>query len=209
MHFGNQVKLPVLVEGAASIFSVELELTFDTDKLAVVGVDPAGLADGFTCFHKDTGGTLRIAMAGRVGACGNGEIARVTFTKSHLPIPTLQSRVSLVDVLFNEGVPEAVIEGQSCGDVHRLGLGPVAPSPFADGTRIQFSLAEPGEVRVSIYNVSGQLVTELVNSALEAGHHSAMWDGRDSRGERVARGVYFCRMDTPVFSATEKIVLLK
>jgi len=35
------------------------------------------------------------------------------------------------------------------------------------------------------------------------------WDGRDDRGEPVASGIYFCRMETGRFRATRKLVLLR
>jgi hypothetical protein len=44
---------------------------------------------------------------------------------------------------------------------------------------------------------------------VSAGQHSVVWDGLDDTGSRVARGVYFARMETPGFSATEKVVMLR
>jgi flagellar hook assembly protein FlgD len=44
---------------------------------------------------------------------------------------------------------------------------------------------------------------------VEAGAHQVTWDGRDSAGDKVARGVYFCRMSAGEFSATEKMVMLQ
>jgi flagellar hook assembly protein FlgD len=39
--------------------------------------------------------------------------------------------------------------------------------------------------------------------------HQVTWDGRNSRGEQVATGVYFCRMQAGSFVQTRKMVLLK
>jgi flagellar hook assembly protein FlgD len=64
-------------------------------------------------------------------------------------------------------------------------------------------------VSLSVYDVNGRLVKTLVDEDAEAGTHLAVWDGTDSTGHRVARGIYFCRMAADEFSATAKVVLLK
>jgi len=60
-----------------------------------------------------------------------------------------------------------------------------------------------------VYNVAGRHVRTLVNGEVDAGYHSAMWDGRDDRGVEVGSGVYFCRMEAEGFEGSTKMVLLK
>ena len=57
--------------------------------------------------------------------------------------------------------------------------------------------------------MTGQLVRTLADEHAAAGTHTIGWDGTDSSGDRVARGVYFVRMAAGDFRASEKIVLLK
>ena len=38
---------------------------------------------------------------------------------------------------------------------------------------------------------------------------AAYWDGRNALGERVASGVYFYRLATPVFQQTRRMIVLK
>ena len=87
-------------------------------------------------------------------------------------------------------------------------MGPVAPNPLRDCTTISFSSAEPGKVTVSIYSVTGQLVTTLADGWTEAGDHRVVWNGTDLAGETVARGVYLCRIGTATRTATTKVVVL-
>jgi flagellar hook assembly protein FlgD len=60
------------------------------------------------------------------------------------------------------------------------------PNPFASSTTIQFNLAEPGAVRLEIYDVIGRKVATLVDGSLSAGTHAVSWDGSS-----VPNGIYF------------------
>jgi hypothetical protein len=68
------------------------------------------------------------------------------------------------------------------------------PNPFNPTTTIQYELAEAGQVILSVYNLLGQQVAELVNSAQTVGVYQVQWDGRDSRGEVAASGMYLYRL---------------
>jgi flagellar hook assembly protein FlgD len=103
-----------------------------------------------------------------------------------------------------------VIQGSDTGrEIWKISFEPASPNPFAEQTALRFSLPEASNVSLAVYNVNGQLVRMLQSGQVSAGTHQVMWDGRDDSGARVARGVYFCRMETAGFSATEKIVMLK
>jgi len=78
------------------------------------------------------------------------------------------------------------------------------PNPFNPTTQISFSLPEAADVRLEIYNITGQKVATLTAGRLEAGHHSIEWDGSD-----VASGVYLYRLEAGDFVDTKKMVLLK
>ena len=83
------------------------------------------------------------------------------------------------------------------------------PNPFNPSTTIQFNIPRSGDVRLSIYNVKGQLVNTLVNEYLIAGQHSVVWEGRDNYGRDVASGIYFYRLETEGGVETKRMVLLK
>jgi len=83
------------------------------------------------------------------------------------------------------------------------------PNPFNPMTVIRYEIAEPGRVRVQVYNVRGALVRVLEDRVREPGRYEVGWSGEDDRGDRVASGVYFYRLTAPGFSQTRKMVLLK
>lgn len=76
-------------------------------------------------------------------------------------------------------------------------LGRNYPNPFNSSTEIKFSLREDSKVTIRVYDVSGRLVTTLVDRVLKAApDHPVTWKGLNSNGSNVASGVYFYRMDT-------------
>ena len=83
------------------------------------------------------------------------------------------------------------------------------PNPFNPETTIRYELAETGAVRLSVYNVSGQLIRTLVDGEHPAGTYSVTWDGTDDTGQDVASGVYIARMATVDFGAVRKLVLVR
>jgi flagellar hook assembly protein FlgD len=60
-----------------------------------------------------------------------------------------------------------------------------------------------------VYDVRGKLVRVLARGPMEAGAHSAVWDGLNERGDPVASGVYFYRLQAGSFTETKKLVLLR
>jgi hypothetical protein len=70
-------------------------------------------------------------------------------------------------------------------------VSPNSPNPFHDRTSIPFGLAERSQVTMAVFDLAGREVRRLADSELEAGAHTAIWDGRDRGGRPVKQGVYF------------------
>ena len=68
------------------------------------------------------------------------------------------------------------------------GLEPNAPNPFNSSTQIPYRLANPGPVRLVIYNALGQQVRTLVDEFQTAGVYQVHWDARNRQGSAVAAG---------------------
>ena len=88
------------------------------------------------------------------------------------------------------------------------------PNPFNPETWIPYQLQEPAEVSIQIYDGVGRLVRTLDLGVKAAGTYrmhsrAAYWDGKNEMGERVASGIYFYTLQTPGFSATRRMVILK
>jgi len=81
--------------------------------------------------------------------------------------------------------------------------------PFNPQTTLSFSLPVTSHVRLTVYDVSGRLVTTLVDETRGAGRYDVTWDGRDAAQRQVSSGVYFYRIDADGFVETKRMVLLK
>jgi hypothetical protein len=68
------------------------------------------------------------------------------------------------------------------------------PNPFTTSTNIRFELPERSRVTITIYDVTGREVANLVDGAVEPGAHLATWSGRTREGHPAGPGVYFVRM---------------
>ncbi|MBP7309919.1 MAG: T9SS type A sorting domain-containing protein [Candidatus Cloacimonetes bacterium] len=83
------------------------------------------------------------------------------------------------------------------------------PNPFNPTTTISFSLAKAGKTTLAIYNLKGQLVTNLVNGEMNEGQHHIVWNGRDAHNRGVASGMYFYSLQSGDFRAVKKMLLMK
>ncbi|HOF59074.1 MAG TPA: C25 family cysteine peptidase [Candidatus Cloacimonadota bacterium] len=83
------------------------------------------------------------------------------------------------------------------------------PNPFNPSTTISFDLAKNTKVKLSVYNLRGQLVKTLASGELAAGRHQLIWNGTDSRNRSVASGVYLFRLDAGNYRSTRKMMLIK
>ena len=88
------------------------------------------------------------------------------------------------------------------------------PNPFNPSTRIEFSIPIDSDVTLTIYNLLGQAVTELVNEEISSGNYSVVWNGTDQNGLKASSGVYLYKMHAngtngKEFQQIRKMVLLK
>ena len=78
------------------------------------------------------------------------------------------------------------------------------PNPFNATTRLTFGLPEASFISIDIYDLSGRLVSKLVEGELIAGTHNAVWESGTA-----STGVYLVRMETERFSSVRKVMLLR
>jgi hypothetical protein len=83
------------------------------------------------------------------------------------------------------------------------------PNPFNPETTIAYDLASGAAVKLTVFDVRGKRVRDLISATQPAGRYRVDWDGRDSRGQRVASGVYFYRFEAGSYTQTRKMVQLK
>ena len=83
------------------------------------------------------------------------------------------------------------------------------PNPFNPTTTITYEIPYTVYVQLSIYDVLGRHVKRLVDEQKSAGQFKISWDATNDTGERVAAGLYFCRMEAEDFVQTRKMMLVR
>ncbi len=89
------------------------------------------------------------------------------------------------------------------------GLGNNYPNPFNPYTTIEYSIAEKTNVEISVYNIRGRLVKNLVSEIHSEGVYQIVWDGRDAAGREMSSGVYYYRLKTDQLSETRKMIMIR
>lgn len=78
------------------------------------------------------------------------------------------------------------------------------PNPFNPMTSIRFDLPEASRVRLSVYDLVGRKVADLVDGYRQAGAHEVTWEAGG-----LSSGIYFYRIQAGDFGAVSKVVLMK
>lgn len=165
-------------------------------------------------------------------AAGEGKVANLVFevddpavtailleeneteSPSHDLVFVYNTRSRPGQVAFDEANPEFVPISVALSGVvdvlpTKFALAQNYPNPFNPSTEIAFDLPKTAHVELSVFNILGQQVINLVSGEMPAGSHQVSWDGTDSDGESVASGIYFYRIAADDYSSSKKMMLLK
>ena len=93
--------------------------------------------------------------------------------------------------------------------VDRVALYQNRPNPFNPATTIPYELEKDGPVRLSVFDVHGRLVRELLDGVAVGGQHWVTWNGTDQDGRAVASGVYLYQIDADGKQEARRMVLAR
>jgi len=85
----------------------------------------------------------------------------------------------------------------------------VAPNPSTNRVELSFDLAKSQSVVLGVFSVEGRRIRTLHRGSMDAGPHKLSWDGLDDRGQPVADGMYFARLETREGTRTTGIVRMR
>jgi len=83
----------------------------------------------------------------------------------------------------------------------------VAPNPLVTSSAVRLAVRRAGDLRVEVYDGTGQVVRVLSSGRAAPGHVVLNWDGADSAGIRVSTGVYFVRAALDGSRSLAKVVV--
>ena len=76
-------------------------------------------------------------------------------------------------------------------------------------TTLRYELPEEAMVTITVYDMIGRKVNNLVSSQQTAGYKSIQWNATKDAGQPVSAGLYLYTIQTGEFRQTKKMVLLK
>lgn len=95
-------------------------------------------------------------------------------------------------------------EVQTPAEPTDFALEQIYPNPFNSRTTVQFALRNAGAVNLTVWDMSGRKVQQLLDETMEAGSHSITMDGGS-----LPSGLYFVRLESAGLSAQQKVLLIK
>ena len=83
-------------------------------------------------------------------------------------------------------------------------LKPAYPNPFNPITSIRFNVPLESDIDLSVYDMQGRMIKQLISGVYQPGEYEAVWDAGN-----YSSGVYLVKMSAEEFNKTMKVVLLK
>ena len=85
----------------------------------------------------------------------------------------------------------------------------IYPVPVQNSTTVSFTLAEPKEVSIKIFDMTGRPVKTIAAGQMQSGDHQFIWNAKDEKGNGLNTGIYFLRIETEDYSETRKIIMVR
>jgi len=101
------------------------------------------------------------------------------------------------------------IEGMDSNLSENFALNQNYPNPFNPVTSLSYDLPEDSFVSITIYDMLGNVVNNLVNTNQSSGYKTVQWNATNNQGHPVSAGVYFYSIEAGEFRQTKKMILLK
>ena len=83
------------------------------------------------------------------------------------------------------------------------------PNPFNPFTNLMYELPYDSFITITIYDILGNVVNNLVDTYMGSGYNSVQWDATNNQGQPVSAGVYLYSVLAGEFRQTKKMILLK
>ena len=112
--------------------------------------------------------------------------------------------------LFGGGDLLAIMDAMDIPD--KFMLNNAYPNPFNPSTTIEYAIpdaATHGKVSIQIYDITGRLVSKLVDGQKAAGWHSVVWNGKNTFGTVVPAGMYLVRVSAGTEVKLTKVMLVR
>jgi hypothetical protein len=209
---GDIVEVPIYLRflkdiSQSGVTAINTDLSFNSTLLESLNYNSIGISNGM----------ITISMKGLpITPDANGEIARVKFhvglgnsTQTNLVLLNSTTEggygaIGTIDGLFNltnicqEGGPRLVNPNTNSG------LNIISINPISSNIEIEYQLNEKGRTEIIITNLIGDVVKNIVLDEPKIGNNSM-----NLETDNLSNGIYFITLQTPTFSETQKLIIIK
>jgi len=228
------VRLPLTISSVARVTALQFKFRYDHRQLVLGEPILSAAAENMTLAtarEKDQLAIIIYSLSGHSLPAGARELFQLPlragagdFSAAGLQIESVlvlgENRRALTLRVINDAANlKTALPGQFA--LHQNFPNPF--SPLGRGifdnpeTEIVYDLPRAAQARLSIYDLNGREIAVLVDAPQTAGVKKARWDGRGQKGERMASGLYFYRLQIsdPArggandFAATRKLIIAK
>ena len=174
------------------------------------------------CFYEDNTDTLSLGyefdedtlhLGGDVYMCAEYDYIEDCIEDEELPVPPELRDIS---DLYASYFRVMVSTGSNVSTVNENILMPnqfrvydAYPNPFNPVTTLRYQLPEANMVTVTIYDMAGREVKNLIDQQQGQGLHNIQWNGTNNLGKAVSAGIYLYQVQSGMYNQTNKMILLK
>jgi hypothetical protein len=214
-----------------SNLSLLYEFTCSNNQLTSLDVSNCISLDGFSCANNMIDSLdLRTNVNLTAIECNNNELTSLDMRNGHNTImngfnSTENPNLTCIDVddgAWSDsawtGIDSWTSFSTDCSSmpvseepitVTEFKLHDAYPNPFNPRTSIRYDLPKASNVSISIYDLMGRKVRNLVTGQVSAGSHITQWDASNDMGSQVSAGVYIYTISADDFREVKKMILLK
>ena len=214
---GMQLQIPIILSNASNIYGFTGTINYDPNLLSLDTLEFSESTNNYLgSINLIDPGMVRISAAGIESL--QDSLVFLTITLNVSDNFSSETIVSITDFSWNEGevvdlAAEMVIgyglDIQDASIPLTFSLYQNYPNPFNPYTTIRYDIPENVFVNVSIYDMMGKMINNLIHQHQSPGPMSVVWDGTNTKGENVAAGVYIYIINAGNFHQTKKMILLK
>lgn len=214
---GATIEVPILVATSKPLAGMQISLKYEADTMTPGAPATTERTAGMSVAHNVDEGRIIILLydtSGKTVGPGSGPVLTLPFTLSQ----EAQGQGELIfeEVILADEQAQAVPAEVKSAPVTVGKMLPTTyalsqnyPNPFNPETAVEYQLPEESLVTLTVYNVLGQEIRQLVNEQKPGGFYRVVWDGKNELGENVASGIYFYSLKAGEFKSIKKMMMLK
>lgn len=229
INSGKEFFVEIHADAVTKLFGISFELLYPSTLVEPQFATPSDwMGDDIIFFPNINKNSGKISIgvtrkAGQKGLDGSGVVTRIKMTLLNRTLfKEQEADISLQNVVAfdqsgkvipfevsNYSIKISNKSPSSNNAPNKFLLYDNTPNPFNPTTKISYDLPKRADVILEIFDILGRHIRTLVNKNQQAGHYSAVWDGRDEQGRYVSSGFYIYQIRAGEFTQSRKMAFVK